>query len=231
MNKLKFKQLDSSAATPYSLLMADLDKTLAWATIGTVNPTDIVDRSSADTRYLGLAGGSLYGPLNFNKATDVLSASPNLALTNGNYFVVTGTSNISSFGTIQPGSMRFMTFADVLTIINSSNLILPGGINIKTNAGDSAVFVSLGEGVWKCLNYFSTAYSSYKQSFQYTDLTNSLITISHNLGDRIVGVHVWSPGYQIITPDDITSIDINTITLDMTSYGSFDGDCYVKVIK
>ena len=231
MNKLKFKQLDSSVATPHSLLMADLGKDLVWANIGTVNPSDIIDRSSGDNRYLRLAGGSLYGPINFNKGNDISSISPNLALSNGNYFVVTGTTNITAFGTIQAGSMRYMTFADVLTLVNSASLILPGGSNIKTNPGDSALFVSLGAGVWKCLNYFSTAYSSYKQSFTYADLTDGQIVITHGLQERVPAIQVWGSDFSILTPDNIVSVDINNIMIDLTSYGSFTGEYFVKIVK
>lgn len=235
MTKLKFKQLDSSEATPFSLLMADLGKDLVWATIGTVNPTDIIDLSGGDSRYLQLAGGSLYGPINYNKGNDISSSSPNLALSNGNYFVVTGTSTITSFGTIQAGSMRYMTFASALTITNSSNMILPGGVDLKTNPGDSALFVSLGGGVWRCINYFSTVNVSSTQSFQYSDLVDGQITLTHNLNEMFPVIQVYLPGiggnYYKVDPDDIISIGINSVTINMTSFNSFDGECYVKFVK
>ena len=44
-----------------------------------------------------------------------------------------------------------MQFDGILTLThNGSSLILPGGANITTAAGDTAGFVSLGSGNWKC---------------------------------------------------------------------------------
>jgi len=45
-------------------------------------------------------------------------------------------------------------FAGALTLTyNASTLILPGGANITTAAGDTAIFLSDGSGNWTCLNY------------------------------------------------------------------------------
>lgn len=56
---------------------------------------------------------------------------------------VTGTATITSFGTNYNGP-RFLRFAGVCTLINSATLVLPGGANITTAAGDSCIAVPLG---------------------------------------------------------------------------------------
>lgn len=56
---------------------------------------------------------------------------------------VTGTATITSFGTNYNGP-RFLRFADVCTLTNSATLVLPGGANITTAAGDSLIAVPLG---------------------------------------------------------------------------------------
>jgi hypothetical protein len=62
---------------------------------------------------------------------------------------ITGTTTITSFGTIASGVTRQLRFAASLTLTyNATSLILPGGANITTAAGDTATAVSLGSGNW-----------------------------------------------------------------------------------
>lgn len=50
--------------------------------------------------------------------------------------------------------MREVTFSGALTLThNAASLILPGGANIVTAAGDCATFLSLGAGKWRCIKY------------------------------------------------------------------------------
>jgi hypothetical protein len=66
---------------------------------------------------------------------------------------ITGTTTITSFGTVA-NELRFVTFAGALTLThNATSLILPGGANITTAAGDSGIFASDASGNWRCLAY------------------------------------------------------------------------------
>ena len=56
---------------------------------------------------------------------------------------VTGTITITSFGTNYNGP-RFLRFAGALTLTNSATLVLPGGSNIITAAGDTLIAFPLG---------------------------------------------------------------------------------------
>ena len=72
----------------------------------------------------------------------------------GNFVTVTGTTTITAFGTAQAGARRILHFSGVLTLThNATSLILPGGANITTAAGDVAEMVSLGSGNWRCTGY------------------------------------------------------------------------------
>lgn len=53
---------------------------------------------------------------------------------------ITGTSQITSFGVLYRGPI-FVRFAGALTLTNSSQIILPGGVNITTQAGDTLIAV------------------------------------------------------------------------------------------
>lgn len=77
--------------------------------------------------------------------------------TDGNYLHITGTMTITSFGTVAAGISRTVVFDGVLTLTHSASLILPGGSNITTAAGDAAEFVSEGSGVWRCVAYVKAA--------------------------------------------------------------------------
>lgn len=90
------------------------------------------------------------------KGADVASAATvDLgAINDGSYVNITGTTTITSFGTIAAGVERTLLFADALTLTHdAAKIILPGGVNIVTAAGDVFVFVSEGAGLWRCKTY------------------------------------------------------------------------------
>lgn len=67
---------------------------------------------------------------------------------------VTGTTTITSFGTVAAGTFRRVTFSGALTLThNATSLILPTGTNITTVAGESLEAVSLGSGNWRVTSY------------------------------------------------------------------------------
>lgn len=87
--------------------------------------------------------------------TDVASAATALIVASGSLKVrITGTTTITAFETASSGTIIDGYFAAALTLThNASSLILPGGANITTAAGDSFTALSLGSGNWKIINY------------------------------------------------------------------------------
>ena len=89
----------------------------------------------------------------WTKGADVASAT-NLALGDGNYFDITGTATITGIATKGVGTTVKLHFDDVLTLTHSAaDLVLPGGANITTAAGDEAEFVEYATGDWRCTVY------------------------------------------------------------------------------
>lgn len=88
-------------------------------------------------------------------STDIASASTvNLATATGVVVNITGTTTITSLGTVASGALRTLIFGGILTLThNATSLILPGGANITTAAGDVAHFRSKGSGNWVCVSY------------------------------------------------------------------------------
>ena len=83
------------------------------------------------------------------------AASINLANASGNYLHITGAFNgVNSFGTCPAGSRFILVFDGVCTITDSATLVLPGGSNITTAAGDCAMLVSEGSGSWRMVGFF-----------------------------------------------------------------------------
>ncbi len=83
------------------------------------------------------------------------SASVNLSTATGNYLHITGAFNgINSFGTCPAGARFILVFDGVCTLTDSATLILPGGSDITTAAGDCAMLVSEGSGNWRMVGFF-----------------------------------------------------------------------------
>jgi len=113
-------------------------------------------------------GDSLSGALNEAKGKNIASASTtDIGAATGNLIHITGTTTITSFGTIQAGTRRNLVFDGALILTNSANIILPGNVSITTAANDTAIFVSEGAGVWRCLSYFryDESYTNYTPTF------------------------------------------------------------------
>ncbi len=87
---------------------------------------------------------------------------------------VTGTSSISAI-TLAAGRSRSVRFTGVLSLVNSANLVLPGGANITTAAGDFATFRGYAGGVVRCVYYGAASGSSLLQ--QITDDTTTNATM------------------------------------------------------
>lgn len=89
-----------------------------------------------------------------DKGTIASATTTNIGAAPQSYLEVTGTATITGLGTVRNGTIRVLRFSGILTLTyNATSLILPGGVNRVTVAGDTAVFVSEGSGNWRCLSY------------------------------------------------------------------------------
>jgi hypothetical protein len=69
---------------------------------------------------------------------------------------VTGTTAITAV-TLSQGRMKIVRFTGALTLTNGASLVLPGGANITTAAGDFAIFVGYASSVVRCVSYTPVA--------------------------------------------------------------------------
>lgn len=145
------------AGTTRVLTMADEDIDL---TPDTGSFASEAQGTTADAA-LPKAGGTMTGNIVMSskqirqaKGADVIAANALPVLSDGNYFDVTGATPITSIDTLGVGVIITLHFDAALTLTHdATDLILPGGANITTAAGDEATFVEYATGDWRCLVY------------------------------------------------------------------------------
>lgn len=137
---------DTSDATDLNTPLSDLETDANTARPVVAGGTGASTAKAARTNLL------------FAKGADVASATSLSLGATGNYFDVTGTTTITSIATWNVGDIAYLHFDGALTLTHhATNLILPGGANITTAAGDEAAFIEYASGTWRCISYFKAA--------------------------------------------------------------------------
>lgn len=106
-------------------------------------PPDYDHRVMSQTHGADIASATGAGTLNLDTAT-------------GDLVDVTGTTTITAI-TLAEGKDATVRFTGVLILTNGASLVLPGGMNITTAAGDVANFRGYAAGVVRCVNYQALA--------------------------------------------------------------------------
>lgn len=90
-----------------------------------------------------------------SKGSNIASASTvDLTAATGFYVEITGTTPITSFGTMGAGISKLLKFTGDLTLTyHATSMLLPTSASIAVGAGDTALAVSLGSGNWQILFY------------------------------------------------------------------------------
>jgi hypothetical protein len=95
----------------------------------------------------------LLSPVAHSHGADIASATTIVLDTaTGDLVDVTGTTAITTI-TLAEGREATVRFTGILTLTNGASLVLPGGANITTAAGDYAIFRGYASGVVRCVNY------------------------------------------------------------------------------
>lgn len=93
------------------------------------------------------------------EATLASAATTDIGTATSTAVAITGTTAITSFGTAA-NKIRFVRFTGALTLThNATSLILLGGVNRTTAAGDTGVYKSDGSGNWREISYCASAYN------------------------------------------------------------------------
>lgn len=135
--------VDTATGSVSNIVNADVDSAAAIASTK-LDLSAVAQKIVMSSKAIDMAKGS-----------DIASASSiDLGAATGNFVDVTGTTGITSLGTVQSGTFRIVRFTGALILThNATSLILPTSANITTVNGDCAGFESLGSGNWKCVFY------------------------------------------------------------------------------
>lgn len=103
----------------------------------------------------GLADANTFTKIQkWAKGADVASAATLTLGDDGNYFDITGTTAITSIASKGVGTVVKLHFDAALTLTHhATDLVLSGGADITTAAGDEAEFIEYAAGDWRCTNY------------------------------------------------------------------------------
>jgi hypothetical protein len=115
-------------------------------------PSGSDQRNTADD---GLRAAYAFIRMLVSQGSDVASASSITPASTGAVFDITGTTSITALASTNSwdGRRVLLQFDGILTLTHSSNLALPGSVNITTAAGDVAEFLQRGSGAWRLINY------------------------------------------------------------------------------
>ena len=121
-----------------------------------------------------------------------ISSASTISIGEGGFFHVTGTTGITDvdFGTDKTGRRATLVFDGILTITHhATSLILPGGKDITTAAGDIGEFVSEGSDNVRCISFRRAA--GIKEYNKGTYTISTVLSQAHGLGVYPDIFNVW----------------------------------------
>jgi len=179
---------------------------LLRATSLPVNWINLADENSNDPD----SGGANWIAQGGGTATIASAATVDLSTTWAYIVNVTGTTAITSLGTLPAGVTKVLIFGGILTLsYNATSLILPGAANITTAAGDVAVVTSLGSGNWKCMAYLPASGQALVPAAAGS-ITNS--QLANMAAGTIKGNNAGTPG----SPADLTGAQATALLVAFT---------------
>jgi microcystin-dependent protein len=103
---------------------------------------------------IDVAGHNVMPKLGGGIVTAASAATVDLGAQPQTQVIISGTTTVTSFGTTAAvGEMKFCYASGSFQLTNSSNLVLPGGGNIQTTAGDTWWSIYQGANQWIVVNY------------------------------------------------------------------------------
>jgi hypothetical protein len=120
------------------------------ATLNTlISGFDVHGNGIWDTTALGYA---VWDPICIDAGNVASATTTDLSATAGNSLTITGANTITAI-TLTDGMVRFVRLSGALALTNGASLVLPGGQNITTVAGDFAIFIAGNSNVVYCVAY------------------------------------------------------------------------------
>jgi hypothetical protein len=156
----------------------------------------------------------------WEQGSDVAS-SGTISLGEGGYFFVTGTTGITDidFATDKAGRTAWVKFSGALTLThNASTLILPGGANITTEAGDTACFISEGSDAVRCVAYQRASGRSLDRNPSIQSVASSA-TVTPTFTNDQVNITAQAAALALANPTG-TAVDASGISIRIKDNGT-----------
>ncbi len=153
-----FGDIFLAATGNYKIVLKDADDNTVWtrdnyAAFAGASAATQADVDARTATNLFISPAYVAGGLGLQGAS-IASATALTLPAIGDYFSVTGTTQVESISTRTAGRVVRLKFDGALVLkYNASSLILPGAADITTAAGDVAELVSEGSGNWRCTDY------------------------------------------------------------------------------
>lgn len=154
-----------------------------------------------------------------NKGADIASgATTDLGAVAGVMHDITGTTTITSFGTVSAGIWKLLKFEGALTLThNATSLILPNGGNITTADGDTALAMSEGSGNWRVHGYYGKNIWATNANLSGTLTVASTLTLSGTAANIALGSNYLSgdggdEGVSVDSSGNVTATGTFTVS-------------------
>lgn len=118
-------------------------------TDGSGNITDLAIQKDTAFAELFVLGSVLSSIVQFGKGADLASAFTVVLGSDGNFFDVTGTANVTGLSSKPAGTVVWLRFTSACPLTSSGGFKLIGNQNYTTTANDLLAFLSLGSGSWE----------------------------------------------------------------------------------
>lgn len=83
---------------------------------------------------------------------------------------------------------------------------------------------------WSPLTLSATTTSAYRLSFEFADLISGILSVTHDLGNKYVGVHIYDDNDKLIIPDEISLQNDSQLEVHLGSFGNIPGTWNIVVI-
>jgi len=137
----------------------------------------------------------------------------------GDVFEITLGGEVTIFNSLTAGSVYFLseTSAGQLSLDEPTT---EGSVSkpvlISTAASAGFIFNWRGTEITK-------ESTSYFLSFTNLDLSDNILTVNHNFGHKYTTVQIYDNNDKLIVPDEVTLSNINSLTVNVSSYGEISG--------
>lgn len=184
----------NTGGTIYSSITASVFGVVTTVTV--VNDSGVIDSGLSALSYGLLSATNPTVPstkIEQKTQTVVSATTTDLTAVASRSIIISGTTTITGI-TLGDGQMRFVEFSGALTLTNGASLILPGGANITTAAGDTAIFRGEASSVVRCIGFQKAIALNGKQPTRTVLTTGTGATYTTPLGATRLNVRMVGGG-------------------------------------